>query len=139
MGYSRFIAFILGLVVVAAGVLGFIDYFSPGGQLFGVFQVSMINDIFHIVTGFIGMVVAIPSRRRYAAWYILEMGIVYAAITIIGFVYDGNIFGLTTINLNDTLLHAGITLFAFSMSILILLNQPQAYTGMRLSEEPQYR
>jgi hypothetical protein len=137
VNYTRLSAFILAFIIMVIGILGFFDYFTPGGQLFGLFEVNTFHNLIHVVTGLIGIVAVIPSHRRYAAWYILELGILYAAVTIIGFVYNGDIFSLAVFNVNDNLLHAGITILAFSMSILILLNRPQEYTGINLRDDPQ--
>ncbi len=137
MSYTRLSAFILAFLIVVVGILGFFDYFTPGGQLFGLFQVNTVHNLIHIVTGVIGLIAVVPNRRRYAAWYILEMGLLYAVVTIFGFVYDGDVFDLAYFNLNDNLLHAGIAMLSFGMSILILLDRPQEYTGISLRDEPE--
>ncbi|MBA3824051.1 MAG: DUF4383 domain-containing protein [Ktedonobacterales bacterium] len=137
MNYPRLSAFILAFIIVVVGILGFFDYFAPEGVLFGLFQVNTIHNLIHIITGLIGLIAVIPNHRRYAAWYILEMGVIYALVTILGFVYNGDIFDLAYFNLNDNLLHAGITILSFGMSILILLDRPQEYTGISLREDPQ--
>ena len=131
---SRVSALLLGVVIILFGIFGFFEYFTPGGFLFGVFQVNLIHNLIHTISGLIGIIAAIPNQRRYAAWYILEMGIIYGVITIIGFLLNGDVFGLLFFNLNDNLLHAGITIIAFIMCIAILLERPEQYTGMALNE-----
>lgn len=138
MSLSRIGALLLGLVVILFGIFGFFEYFTPNGFLFGVFQVNLIHNLIHVISGLIGIIAAIPNYRRYAAWYILEMGVIYGIITIVGFLLNGDLFELVYFNLNDNLLHAGITIVAFIMCILILLDRPEQYTGIAL-EDPSGR
>lgn len=133
MSLSRVCALVLGIIIILFGILGFFEYFTPDGFLFGVFQVDLIHNLIHIISGLIGIIAAIPNQRRYAAWYILEMGIIYGLITILGFLLNGNLFSLVIFNLNDNLLHAGITVIAFMMSIIILLEWPEQYTGIAMN------
>ena len=133
MSISRVSALLLGVVIIIFGIFGFLQYFTPDGVLFGVFQVDLIHNLIHVISGLIGIIAAIPNQRRYAAWYILEMGLIYGAITIIGFLLNGDVFGFVFFNLNDNLLHAGITGIAFIMCIVILLERPEQYTGIALN------
>jgi hypothetical protein len=134
MNISRVCALLLGGIIILFGIFGFFQFFTPGGYLFGIFSVNLVHNLIHLVTGLVGVIVAIPNQRRYASWYILEMGVIYGIVTIVGFLLNGDIFEFAYFNLNDNLLHAGITVIAFILTIFILLEKPEQYTGMALGD-----
>jgi hypothetical protein len=132
--FARVCAGVLGTIIILVGILGFFAFATPGGFLLGVFQVNAFHNVVHIISGLIGIVAAIPHDRRYAAWYVLEMGIIYGALTVLGFTLNGDIFQLAYFNLNDNLLHAGIAVIAFLLCIFILVDRPEQFTGIELQE-----
>jgi uncharacterized membrane protein HdeD (DUF308 family) len=131
--FARVSAGLLGAIIIVVGILGFF-LTTSSGLLFGIFQVNAVHNIVHIISGLIGIVAAIPNQRRYAAWYVLEMGIIYGLLTVLGFTLNGNIFQLAYFNLNDNLLHAGIAVIAFLLCIFILIDRPEQFTGIEMQE-----
>lgn len=120
----RLCAFSLGLIGVLLGVLGFITATAPANLIFGLFQVNLFHNLVHIFVGAVGIIAAIPAYRRYAAWYVLEMGLVYGTLTFLGFALNGDFFGLAYFNANDNLLHAGIAVVALIMAAIIAAASP---------------
>lgn len=132
--FARISAALLGGIIICIGILGFFSFAAPGGLLLGIFQVNAFHNAVHIISGLIGIVAAIPRARRYAAWYVLEMGIIYGVLTVLGFTLGGDIFQLAYFNLNDNLLHAGIAVIAFLLCIFILIDRPEQFTGIEMQE-----
>jgi Domain of unknown function (DUF4383) len=105
---ARLYATVVGAVLVIAGILGFFysaSFGSPGevDDVLGILSVNAWHNIFHIVTGAIGLLVAGYAARQYALW----LGIVYVVLTIWGFVIGSgdSILGFIPINTEDNFLH----------------------------------
>jgi hypothetical protein len=82
------------------GVLGFIPGVTTAGKLFGVFAVSGLHNVLHLLTGFVGFALA----RTYAAAraYFLGGGLVYLTLWVHGLLIGS---GLLPINGADNWLH----------------------------------
>ncbi len=93
---------ILGLVLTIVGVAGF---FTSGMLL--VFEVDTLHNIIHLASGLIGLF-AFNSSQSASRTFLVLFGLVYAAVTIIGFLMAGDILGLFMVNDADNLLHLGI-------------------------------
>jgi Domain of unknown function (DUF4383) len=105
---ARLYATVVGAVLVIAGIIGFFysaSFGSPGDvdDVFGILSVNAWHNVFHILTGAIGLLVAGYAARQYALW----LGIVYIALTIWGFVIGSgdSILGFIPINTEDNFLH----------------------------------
>jgi hypothetical protein len=92
-----------GFLVI--GVLGFIPGVTTDGKLFGVFAVSGLHNVLHLLSGFVGFALA----RTYAASraYFLGGGLVYLALWLHGLFM---VSGLLPINGADNWLHFGLGL-----------------------------
>lgn len=114
---ARGAASLFGALFLAAGVLGFVpgvtthlDQLSgsghhSGAELFGVFQVSVLHNLVHVLFGLLGLAAAL--RPRLAPAYLVGSGIVYAALTIYGLVIDhGSDSNVVPVDTADTWLHA---------------------------------
>jgi hypothetical protein len=88
---------------IVLGVLGFIPAVAPAGKLFGVFVISGLHNVLHLLTGFVGFALA----RTYAASraYFLGAGLAYLALWLHGLFMGG---GLLPINSADNWLHFGL-------------------------------
>ena len=93
---------ILGLVLTIVGIAGF---FTPGMLL--EFQVDTTHNIVHIASGLVGLF-AYNSSQLYSRWYLILFGLVYGAVTVLGFM-GGDILGLFMVNMADNYLHLGIS------------------------------
>ena len=93
-------AMVLGAVFLLVGVLGFIPGITTnygamsfagddsGAMLLGVFQVSVLHNIVHLLFGAAG--IAMARREQAARWFLLGGGIVYLLLWIYGLVIDMN-------------------------------------------------
>jgi Domain of unknown function (DUF4383) len=105
---ARLYATVVGGVLVIAGILGFFysaSFGSPGevDDVLGILSVNAWHNIFHIVTGAIGLLVAGYAARQYALW----LGVLYIVLTVWGFVIGSgdSILGFIPINTEDNFLH----------------------------------
>lgn len=101
----RFVAVLFGIALIFAGVAGFMPVFNINGALFGIFMVSDMHNIVHIVSGVIAIMAA--TSHKATKLYFLIFGLVYTLVAIIGFFNSGDLF-IMHVNMADNFLHLGI-------------------------------
>ncbi len=91
-----------------AGVIGFFYSSSFGGpgtvdDVFGILAVNGWHNLFHIVTGALGLLAAGYAARQYS----IGLGALYLMVTIWGFVIGSgeSILGFIPVNTEDNILH----------------------------------
>lgn len=99
----RPVTWILGLVLLVVGLLGFVMP-SP---LLGIFAVDTLHNIIHVLSGAIGLI-AVNMGHMPARMYLILFGLVYLAVAVIGYVQQTTVLNLITVNMADNMLHAGI-------------------------------
>jgi hypothetical protein len=121
-------ALVFGLALTLAGILGFFYTadFSTGAAaaesgnkdaLVGLFDVNGWHNIVHLASGLLGL--ALVGSYVGSRLYALGFGIVYLAVTAIGFLLgDGHaILGLIPVNTEDNFLHLAISLLGIMAGI----------------------
>jgi hypothetical protein len=108
---ARLYALLVGVVLVAAGIIGFFyeSSFTTDdslrGAVFGLLDVNGWHNVVHIATGLLGIVMArtLASARTYC----LLFGIVYALVCVWGFISgnDGSVLAIVPVNTADNVLH----------------------------------
>ena len=105
---AKLYATLVGALLVVGGIVGFFysaSFGTPGevDDAFGLFGVNGWHNVFHILTGAIGLLVAGFAARRYA----LLLGLLYLAIAVWGFTLGGgeSILGFFPVNNGDDVLH----------------------------------
>ena len=106
---------VAGVGLVAAGVLGFFfggSDFGTGnsvqGEEFIVFEVNGWHNVVHIATG--ALLLLLAPTARVAATGALVFGLVYAGVTVWGFIEETDLANLVSINTADNWLHAAIAI-----------------------------
>jgi hypothetical protein len=109
---AQLYALVIGLTLVATGVLGFFynASFDTGDGLerdavLGILDVNAWHNLVHIATGVLGLAVA--GSYGGARGYALGLGAVYLVVALVGFIAgDGEeILNLIPVNTEDNLLH----------------------------------
>ena len=112
---AQLYALIFGVVLVAAGILGFFyeASFATGDDtlvereaVLGILDVNGWHNVVHIASGVIGLLVV--GSYANARVYALAFGGIYIVVAILGFIAgDGDsIFKLIPVNTEDNVLHA---------------------------------
>lgn len=60
----KVLALIIGIVLLAIGVAGFVPQFSHDGLLFGVLPMDQLRSILFVVTGVFGILIGMSRRRE---------------------------------------------------------------------------
>jgi hypothetical protein len=105
---ARLYATAVGAVLTIAGIIGFFyssSFGSPGDvdEVFGILDVNGWDNVFHLVTGLLGLAAAGYAARTYA----LALGLVYVVVAVWGFIIGSgdSILGVLPINTEDNVLH----------------------------------
>jgi Domain of unknown function (DUF4383) len=105
---ARLYATLVGAALIVAGIVGFFysaSFGSPGEveDALGIFAVNAWSNVFHILTGALGLLVAGYASRRYS----LALGVLYVVVALWGFSLGSgeSILGFLPINTADNILH----------------------------------
>lgn len=94
----QLLAAVVGAVFLLVGIAGFIpglttDYdsmefagYESGAELFGIFQVSVLHNVVHLLFGVLGLYAARTARA--STLYLVVGGVVYLVLTLYGVVVD---------------------------------------------------
>jgi hypothetical protein len=105
---ARLYTTLVGALLVVLGIVGFFysaSFGSPGEveQMLGVFAVNGWVNVFHILSGALGLFVAGYASRRYSLW----LGAIYVVVAFWGFALGSgeSILGFLPVDTGDNLLH----------------------------------
>ena len=114
--FVRSMAGLVGAVFLLVGILGFIpgitsnyDSLSFAGheseaKLLGLFQVSILHNIVHLLFGVAGL--AMAKATKSATSYLIGGGVIYLVLTVYGFVVGQNsAANFVPVNTADDFLH----------------------------------
>lgn len=104
----RIAAGIFGVFFILVGIAGFIPPLTPNHLLFGLFMVDPIHNCIHLISGLFALIGAI--KTSWALMYFKVFGVIYAVVTILGFITEDLI--LIHVNMADNFLHLAISLVA---------------------------
>jgi uncharacterized protein DUF4383 len=96
---TKTVLYVLGAVFIILGLLGFVN--KP---LLGIFEVNTLLNLIHLASGILALIYAGMAEAQ-AKTFAVVLGIVYALVTILGFLLGGNVLGLFHVNLAHNLLH----------------------------------
>jgi len=93
------VLYVLGAVFIIVGLLGFINH-----PVLGIFEVNTLHNLIHLASGILALIFAGMGESQ-AKTFAVVLGVIYALVTILGFLLGGNILGLIHTNMADNLLH----------------------------------
>jgi hypothetical protein len=121
-------------MLVVAGIVGFFysaSFGSPGevDDFFGAFAVNGWDNVLHILTGALGLLVAGYASRQYS----LFLGAFYVVVALWGFALGSGeaILGFLPVNTGDNLLHLALGALgvAAAMATPVAKKKPSAVTA----------
>lgn len=106
------LAILFGVVFLLVGILGFFPVFTPvhsNGMryLLGLFEVGGIHNVIHIASGAAALAAGLNSERLSQLWFRV-FGVVYAIVTVVGFVQKDTVLGIFHVNTGDNFLHLAL-------------------------------
>jgi hypothetical protein len=117
-GMAKGYAAIVGVVLVAIGLLGFVDNPIVGPSR-ALFPTGAAHNAVHIVTGLIALYVAFGLSGAAQANGVIGFGVFYAVIFIVVLI-SPTLFGVfdTKVNVADHVLHAGVALVSIALGYM---------------------
>jgi uncharacterized protein DUF4383 len=128
-GLLRLMAGGVGLGFLVVGVLGFVPGITTGydqltfaghhsgAELAGVFEVSVLHNLVHVAFGILG--VALASRPRPAALYLVGGGVVYAVLWVYGLAIDPHSrANFVPLNTADNWLHLALAALMLVLGVV---------------------
>lgn len=113
---AQTLTMLFGVVFLAAGVLGFIPGITTnydelefagsgsGAELIGLFQVSILHNLVHVLFGIAGL--ALAGTWEGAQTYLLGSGVIYVALFVYGLLVSaGSDANFVPVNGADDVLH----------------------------------
>jgi len=98
---QKTLATVLGAVLTVVGVAGL--FVGEGTLLF--FNVNMLHNLVHIVSGLLGLLAGLTADGAYAKWYNVGFGSVYLLVALLGLLGVGAVVSLLNLNAADNWLH----------------------------------
>lgn len=123
---NRVVALIIGVVFLIIGIVGLI-FDTTAGNLVG-FQVDLIHNLVHLVTGIVALAAAFGGwSRRFNQVF----GIIYLLVGIAGLFpalyFGGNLLGIMAVNGADNVLH--LVVGAVAAAVGFFVNESTYVTG----------
>ncbi len=100
-----------GWILLVVGVLGFVPGITSNNMLLGIFEVDSVHNVIHLLSGAVALWAGMTSLSA-AKMYFQIFGVVYALVTVLGFIAAGSILGLFMTNGADNVLHLVIAAVA---------------------------
>lgn len=127
------LAIMFGAVFILVGILGFIPALAPmhgDGMryLLGLFMVGGVHNIIHLLSGVLAVAGGLTTEK-YAQLYFRGFGIVYALVTVIGFIQKTTVLGIFHINTADNFLHLVLAAVILAIGFLVKLDEGSVTSG----------
>ena len=130
-------ALIAGIVFLLVGIAGFIPGITTNvgsmtfagensdAMLLGIFQVSILHNIVHLLYGVVGIAVAGSSRA--SRYYLIAGGVVYLVLWLYGLVISSNsTANFVPLNTADDWLHFVLGVGMIGAGVLLTRERPEA-------------
>ncbi|MDM7885321.1 MULTISPECIES: DUF4383 domain-containing protein [Curtobacterium] len=122
------VALVVGIVFLLVGIAGFVPGLTTGelggaghasmGMLLGIFQVSVLHNIVHLLFGVVGLLAA--SRASGSRMYLVLGGVVYFVLWVYGLFTAGTMSGANFVPLNwaDNWLHLVLAIGMVALGVV---------------------
>lgn len=117
---AQMVAGIVAITFVLVGILGFVPGITSnfddlsfashdsGAELLGLFQVSVLHNVVHLLFGVVGIALARKSVQ-HSIWFLLGGGLVYLVLALYGSAIEhGSSANFVPVNSADNWLHLGL-------------------------------
>lgn len=144
---AQLAALVVGIVFLLVGVLGFIpgitthyDQLTFAGHhseaaLLGLFNVSVLHNVVHLLFGVAG--VALARTTRTARAYLVGGGLVYAVLFVYGLVVDhDSAANFVPLNTADNWLHLALAIGMIALGSMLGRPRPGQSAGTTAGSSP---
>ena len=112
-------AALAGIVLVGAGLLGFLNTSIAGDSAGAILQVDSIHNIVHIVTGLVALYIAFGLRGEQQVNAVIGFGILYVII-FVAVLVSPNLFGILKVSANAPIhvIHAAVAVVSLAVGYM---------------------
>jgi len=122
------VALVVGIVFLLVGIAGFVPGLTSGdlggaghhsmAMLLGIFQVSVLHNIVHLLFGVVGLLAA--NRATGSRMYLVIGGVVYFVLWVYGLFTAGTMSGANFVPLNraDNWLHLVLAIGMVALGVV---------------------
>ena len=112
-------ATLAGIVLVAAGLLGFLNTSLVGSSSGALLATDNIHNIVHLVTGLIALYIAFGMKGAQQANAVLGFGILYVVI-LVAVLLSPNLFGIFSVPANAPIhvVHAAVAVVSLAVGYM---------------------
>lgn len=127
----RLAALAYGIVFLLVGLAGFVPGLTAdvdalrtsghhsGAMLLGLFQVSLLHNVLHLVLGMVGIAVSLASWPPPSRWFLRVGGLLYLGLWLYGLMIDKeSAANVIPLNTADDWLHFALGLTMIALSFL---------------------
>lgn len=131
-----------GWMLMLFGVMGFVPLATPGfsgisfagadtaAELFGVFSVSVLSNLIHLLAGVIGLVMSFSLRPSH--WYLLIGGVCFVLLGIHGLLADAiGADRFLPANLWTVMLHLGLGIVMIALGFALTTKVPRERNALQ--------
>lgn len=105
---TKTLAILFGIILLVAGVLGFVPGITNNQMLLGIFHVNPAHNVVHLLSGAVALWAGFTSVGASKNYFRI-FGLVYGLVAVLGFFAgDGLLLGLISNNMPITWLHVAI-------------------------------
>jgi uncharacterized membrane protein HdeD (DUF308 family) len=112
-------ATLAGIVLVAAGLLGFLNTGLAGDSPSAILQVDAVHNIVHVVTGLLALYIAFGLRGENQVNAMLGFGILYVVI-FLAVLLSPTLFGIFKVSANAPIhvIHAAVAVVSLAVGYM---------------------
>jgi Domain of unknown function (DUF4383) len=115
MGWSA----LAGIVLVAAGLLGFLNTSLAGTADSALLRVDTVHNIVHLLTGLVALYIAFGLKGEQQVNALMGFGVLYVVI-FIAVVVSPNLFGIFSVAANTPIhvIHAAVAVVSLAVGYM---------------------
>lgn len=112
-------ATLAGIVLVAAGLLGFLNTSIIGSGTGALIATDNVHNIVHLVTGLLALYIAFGLKGQQQATAVLGFGVLYAVI-FVAVLLSPNLFGIFSVPANASIhvIHAAVAVVSLAVGYM---------------------
>lgn len=110
---------LVGLVLVAAGLIGFLNTPLAGTSADALLATDTVHNVVHLLTGLLALGIAFGLRGEQQVNAVLGFGVLYV-IVFVGVLLSPNLFGLFTVSANAPIhvIHAAVAVVTLAVGLI---------------------
>ena len=110
---------LVGLVLVAAGLIGFLNTPLAGSSAEALLQTDTVHNVVHVLTGLLALGIAFGLRGEQQVSAVIGFGVLYVVI-FVAVLLSPTLFGLFSVSANAAIhvIHAAVAVVTLAVGLM---------------------